>query len=281
MLNGWKCSRMKLLILGLVIFLAPLSAQTLTYANTSNSAITPDIVVGDSWTLTIANAARNASVVLQFTKNGGTVQYYQVGTTDAVYGNFYDTQPVTSGSLGTYTNVWLVNGVQLGTNYNYEVIDAPTALTVNSVSVASPSCPSFTYGPNGFFISIKFQITGASGTLVLPNYDLLLEPYEYYTLYNQDGSTKGVGSGDIGASGTLWSPPSAQYASNSATYYDIPLGLCATYTYGSWLWANQSTYIFIGSSRYSVRPNQQWTSTGTGSNTGSVSSSYGDISLSR
>jgi hypothetical protein len=76
---------------------------SLTWGNTSNSAITPDMVVEDYWTLSISGAAPSAPIVLALTKNGGALQYYTLAYTDG-NGNYSRSEQVFNDSVGTYTN---------------------------------------------------------------------------------------------------------------------------------------------------------------------------------
>ena len=113
MLKGWKSNQIRRLLFGAFISLVPLSAQTLTFVAT-NPAISPSMVLDDSWTLTINGAAANASIVLQYTQDGGSTQYFTLASTDNT-GHYSGTQEVGNPvSIGLWTNVWLVGGTQLG-----------------------------------------------------------------------------------------------------------------------------------------------------------------------
>jgi len=278
MLNEWNRSRMKLLILGLVIVLAPLSAQTLTWGNVSDPTITPNFVVGDSWTLTISGAAANASIVLQFTKNGSSVQYYTVGTTDSS-GNYTSTQLVTNGSWGTYTNVWLVNGVQLGQQYNYEVIYEPGALSVYSSGVANPNC-AYLGGDYGVLAAITYSITNSGGNLVSEqDGNIPMLPYYSFIYYNFAGQVTGSGQANVGGHGAPWSSNEYANTSNGRFLY-IPIGYCDTSSYPDFLGESENLTIIIGNTYYPVR-SQTWSMYSNTIDHGTISNSVGDVTVSQ
>lgn len=270
MLNGRKRNWLvKWLFLGAVTALA-LSAQTLSFVNYTDPAISPNIVVDDYWELHITGAAAGAEIKLAYTLNGGSIGYFTEGYADA-NGNFQDLQEVTSASLGYWTNVWYVNTVQVGPEFDYEVIDKPTGLLVLSSAVASPSC-----NEDGILISVHLQITGASGSVVLPNSNVSLEPYESDTFYSPSGTITSAYSGDVGPNS--WSQ-SSKYADSNAEFYDVPVGTCVPSPYGftGYRFGQQDLDIVIGNDSYPVRPTQYWYGTATGYNTGSVYNSNGDV----
>lgn len=89
---------------------------TLTWGNTSNSAITPSFVVDDYWQLNISGAPAGASIVWAFIENGVGWQYYTLANTDSS-GNYSQSAQETLGSLGIYRGQWQVNGQNINSEY--------------------------------------------------------------------------------------------------------------------------------------------------------------------
>src|SRR5947207_843284 len=120
-------------LLGLGAFallsLGQLRSQTLYLANTSNSGLGRDFVINDSFSLSITGAAPNAPVTLNFTQNGVGSNGNNMGNTDA-NGAFSLTGVEGSANIGTWTETWFVNGVQVGDEQDFIVMDRPTGLTV-------------------------------------------------------------------------------------------------------------------------------------------------------
>jgi hypothetical protein len=126
--------------------------------------------------------------------------------------------------------------------------------------------------------SIKYQITGADGSE--SGTASLFEPQE---------SINGGAAGDIGcdagncsAAGTnwQWSPPSATFASQSGTFYDVPFSLCSTGAFTSNNYVTQAISIKIGNNSYSVR-SQTWSASSSSAGHGTLSNSLGDVSYSQ
>jgi hypothetical protein len=74
---------MRLVLVTMGLLIAPVIAQTITLANTSNGALGMDFVVGDAFATTITAAAPNQTVSVASTQNGQTLPLFNVGTTDA------------------------------------------------------------------------------------------------------------------------------------------------------------------------------------------------------
>lgn len=191
-------------------------------------------------------------------------------------------------SLGTWTNVWLVGGVQVGIEYTYEVIDKPTGLTVQSAGLANPNC-----SLDGVWIDVIYKITGASGQITMFNTNLLFEPWEDVTFYNTNNQViPPLKSNAVGGSGTAWSPPSAQYAptdgSGHAFFHDIPVGTCPAFTYSNWDFGKQVLSMKVVSAgsgsagtQYLSLLTQFWIASSSGPGAGSIHNNIGTVSVTR
>lgn len=137
----------------------PLSAQSLSWGNTTDYAITPNFVSGDYWTLQITGATPNAAIVLQYTFNGGPTEYYTLASTDSS-GNYNTSEQETNSNLGQWTAIWLVGAVQLGPEYDFEVIRLPDKIAVVTQGPYAPCGGSEPYGLIG---TVDFTLQDADG----------------------------------------------------------------------------------------------------------------------
>jgi hypothetical protein len=255
-----------------------LSAQSITVTDTNNSAISPSAVVGDSLQATITGAAASSLVVLTYKQNGGSQQVFNAGYTDGT-GYFQETDVVASWKIGTWYEQWSVGGTNVGANFNLEVFDKPTSLTVSSAVASSPdSCGYAYYGETGYpfgpSASVKYQINGSTGNETVPNTGLgvTLLPTETGTDYNPAGTIIGTwGPNNIGTDDPTfpWTPPSATNASSTGTFYDDPISTCATGVFSSFKTQTQKIYIKIGNFSYPVRTNT-WYASSLGSGHGTL-----------
>jgi hypothetical protein len=220
----------------------------LSWGNSSNSAITPNIVVDDYWTLNISGAPPSVSVVLALTKNGGSLQYTTVGNTDGS-GNYYQTAQVTNGSLGTYTNQWYAGGIAAGSEYDYEVIRRPSQLSV--VLASGSNCVGgYPYGVLG---SIDYDIEDSGGNLVTSN-SVILYPYFNWN----SGGTQPVSSASGGAN-------------SYGVFTYSPLYYCSTAAYGATAIGSEILYAKIGvSSVYETVRSQSWTASSSAPDSGAL-----------
>ena len=148
----------------------PLSAQTFSWGNSTDTSITPNFVAGDYWALNLSGAAAYAEIKLGYILNGGSVQYYTQGYADAS-GNYTANAQETTASLGSWQVTWYVNNVSVG-YYTFEVIRLPSQLGV--VSSSPSDCPgAYPYGVEG---SIDYDIEDSGGNLVTSN-NITLFPY--------------------------------------------------------------------------------------------------------
>lgn len=180
-------------------------AVTLTWGNTTNSSITPNFVVGDYWTLSISGAPPSASIVLGFSENGGSLQYYTLASTTAS-GTYYQAAQVTVGSVATFTNQWYVGGVAAGQQYDYEVIRLPDHLSKDSATVLG-GCPGSDYGILGH---MDWIIEDSGNVAVTSQNNIGLYPWVSY---------------NYGAEAQL---PSALYGASPTfgDFVDSPIGYC-------------------------------------------------------
>ena len=168
-----------------------------------------------------------------------------------------------------------------------DLFDKPSRLSVVSANASSPdNCGSsfipaggtsnstLTFGPSA---SIKYQITGADGSE--SGTASLFEPQE---------SINGGAAGDIGCTSNCsaartnwqWTPPSATFASQSGTFYDVPFSVCSDGAFTANNYETQAISIKIGNNSYSVR-SQTWSAASSSSGQGSLSNSLGDVSYSQ
>jgi hypothetical protein len=231
------------LFLGVVIFLAPLSGQSLSWENSTDVAITPQMVVGDYWTLTISGAAANAAIVLQYTENGGSTQYFTLADTTDGSGNYSGSAQVSNASLATWTNTWYVGGVQLGPTYDYAVIRLPSQLGV-AITSHSDCAGSYPYGVVG---SIDYDIEDSGGNLVASS-NIILYPYFAWN----GGGAVAVASASTGAN-------------SYGVFTYSPIFLCSTATFSSMLYGSEILYVKIGSSTiYDQVRSQSWYASSSG-----------------
>lgn len=273
-----------LALVGLAIVSIPGWAQTFSSVNSSNSALGGNLVVGDLKTTTITGATPNAAVTVQAFQNGNDLGTFTPtpGTTDQ-NGNFSVSGHATEGSVGNRTDIWSVGGTQIATNM-YIIFDKPTSLSVVSVNASNPNtCGSsfiptggisyrtLTFGPSA---SIQYQITGADGSV--SGAASLFEPQESIN----GGAVGDIGcdSGNCSAAGTnwQWSPPSAKFASQSGTFYDVPFSLCGNEAFTANNYETQAISIKIGNNSYQVR-SQTWSAASQSSGHGTLSNSSGDV----
>jgi hypothetical protein len=270
-----------LALVGLTIVSIPGWAQTFASVNASNSALGGNLVVGDVKLTTITGAAPNASVTVQAYRNGNYLGTGNPGTTNT-NGNFSDTGTATEGSEGNRTDIWSVGGTQIATNM-YIIFDKPTSLSVVSVDASSPdtcgssyippggiSYSTLTYGPSA---SIEYQISGADGPESAAA--SLFEPQE--SINGGTAGDIGCDSGSCPGTNWQWSPPSANFASQNATFYDVPFAFCTNYAFTANDYETQAISIKIGNTSYPVRT-QTMSASGSSPGHGTLGSSAGDVS---
>jgi hypothetical protein len=172
---------LRILLFG-VVLAVNLSGQSLTWGNTSNVAITPQLVVGDYWTLNITGAAPSAAVVLQYTENGGPVSYFTLGYTNGS-GNYFESEQETNASVGVWTANWFVGGTQLGSEYDFEVARWPDHLEAVASTIGGSTCPEpLTYG---VIASFDFQSKDSTGAdVVTHNAQVQMHLIEYWEGYS-------------------------------------------------------------------------------------------------
>jgi len=251
-----------------------LFAQTVALNNTSNSVLSPDFVVGDSFTVNISGAAANATVSVVSYQNGvsntGGVPF-SVGTTNSS-GDWSTFGSMSASNTGNWQETWYVNGTQLGSEIDFVIADKPTALTVISDPTVAPAgalavCGSSYYG---ILIDNKYQITGANGNV--STLGLLMTPYESGTFPDGTAYSQNIGP----ASGYS---NSSQYAASDGTFHDVPVGECRTSQNFIGDHVSQTISINVGSKQYQVR-SQTFTINGVTLNHGSISNAS-DIVVSR
>ena len=223
---------------------------SLSWGNSSDSAITPNMVALDYWTITISGAPASAPIVLTSTYDGGTPYNYTLGYT-TVSGTYSQTAQVTSSSVGTYTNSWAVGGIAAGPpQYDYEIIFTPTALSVYAMGTATPNCGSTpTAGPYGVVGSVTYQIkTIDDGNVTEQNGNIPMEPYFDF----------GDGKYTVGRGSTTYWPSSFYANTSNGRFLYIPIGICGTGTFAPYEFTDETLYIGIGSVYYTVR-SQSWT----------------------
>jgi hypothetical protein len=253
-----------------------LMAATATFTNTSNAALGDDFVLGDNYKLTITGAAHNAAVVVDGTINGNGLSPDDVGNTDAngdftLTGNWNS-----SGYIGEWTEQWKVGGVNVGSTFDFDVIDAPTGLTLGPVVI--PAVPTACFGLNyGIDIDIQYQITGASGQI---HTTIDMYPWETGEAYGVGGVDLGPFNGPIGP--VVEYSDSTQYASVLGVFHDVPVGACFAATF-SGAGAQQNLQIKVGNLSYPINGNvrsQRFQIASTGQFHGSITNNS-DISKSQ
>jgi hypothetical protein len=172
---------LKPILLVLPFCALPLAAQTLSLLNTSNAALDDpdfgaDFVVNDTFKVQITGAAANSPVTLTEYENGVLIaQGWNAGQTD-INGDFALPGTETGSYIGTYMEMWYVNGTQVGNTLEFEVISRPGSLSVASAAVASPNC---SYPQNvGLDADIKYNILGIDNGGVNIQTSVLMEPWE-------------------------------------------------------------------------------------------------------
>jgi len=220
---------------------------TLTWGNTTNSAITPDLLVGDSWTLSISGAPASAAIVWAFILNPpGSWQYYTLASTDSS-GNYTTSAAETSGSIGTYRGQWQVGGQNVSNEYDFEVVRRPNYLDVNNPTASNCPNPSYPYGVAG---SIPYRVWDANDYLVVSS-DIVMYPY-----FNWN-------------SGGLQQVTSALGGLSSGTFTYSPLYDCQAAAFGADAFGSEILEIRIGASGvYETVRSQSWTAWGYAPNSG-------------
>lgn len=100
-------------------------------ASRSGSVLLP----GDTWTVSIAGAAKNAAVVATGGVNGASAVLVN-GVTDA-NGNFIAAGQIGAGDVGTWAESWSVGGTVIGTLAFSVIANPATAAAASSTSTAS------------------------------------------------------------------------------------------------------------------------------------------------
>jgi hypothetical protein len=237
-------------------------AATLTWGNSSNTVITPNIVVGDYWALSISGAAPSASIDLHLTENGGSMQVYHLANAGS-NGQYNQSAQVTSASVGTYTNQWYVGGVPVGLEYDYEVIYKPEALSLVSTPYVEANCTPSQGGTYGILGGVVWKFQDSAGNPVTSS-NIVLYPYATYN----NGPLQQVTS----------SPNGAEQSTGIFDFY--PIGHCASGPYSGAQEANL-IYAKIGvSTIYDLVRNQTWTASSNAPNTGILFNSI-DVSISQ
>jgi hypothetical protein len=258
----------------------PIAAQTLSLNNTANAALDDpntgaDFVVLDTFSVQISGAATMSPVTVTEYKDGILVaQGYSNGWQTDINGDF--TLPGTEygSDIGEYTQMWYVNGIQVGNTLDFEVIPRPGSLSVSSATVASPNC---SYPQNvGVLADVRYNILGIENGGVNIQTSVLMEPYEDGEAYGNNGVDIGSYSSDIGPKSGY--SDSSQYAAVDGTFHDVPLGGCFGFPFGNGAGATQDISIYIGNNNYDVRPNQRWYFSGSSQGHGSVTNDN-DVSV--
>jgi len=149
-LGKGKSMNTKLLLLGLVLPLVSLSAQsvTLTNATRGNGGY---FEIGDSLQLNITGGLHLAAVTYTQVMNGVPSGPFSAGSTDSSGSYQLGPVTVTSGSLGTWSETWYVGGVQATPTLSFKVLGDPTTTITNN-----------TRGGSILYVgdSFTFQLTG-------------------------------------------------------------------------------------------------------------------------
>jgi hypothetical protein len=261
-----------LLMLGIAAAaVAQLGAQvTVTYTDNSNTGISPNMVLGDSFTVSVSAGLALANSSVTSVSNG---QNWSLGQTDAM-GNWAASGTATN--VGNWTVTYSVGGVAASLT-SFQVIDKPTGLTATSIVLASPNC---NLSQAGDLADITYQITGASGNISTLVTMTQTENGTYAPTY-YNGVQIAAGSSVSNLSTCAGSPwTCSTTASSSGTFHDVPLGACytnaPTFTQSG---TTQTIYIKIGAVSYMVRSNT-WNFSGAGVGHGNVTNNN-DINLSR
>lgn len=246
---------------------ATASGTTAVYQNTANAAISPNMVVGDTFTVTVTGAA-NATVTSDTpAQNGAPPGHFILGTTDSS-GTWQATGHAVN--IGQWRVTYSVANVAAPQNM-FEVIDKPTGLTVTSVNLSSVQCAS---GRSGALGNIRYQITGANGNLISTL--VPLTPFESGTIAAvfingvQVTNPQSYASNVCGPSNFV---PDCQNpnAASDGTFNDDPIGTCIPSSTFTQTGTTQNFSINIGNASYPVH-SHTWTFTGTsfGHGTGST-----------
>lgn len=258
---------MKSIYICAVLVCWPAIAQTLTLANTANSALGMDFVSGDTFGLTITGAAAKSAVTVTATRDGvsTTPTPWYAGSTDES-GNFSLTGTETDDYVAEYTQQWYVGGQPIGSLLDFEVIFKPSSLGVGTVDVATlPSnCP----GTYGIMVDIKYQLKNVNGQVVATQTGIPMTPYEDVGSYH----------GNIGPVSGY--PTSGEYAADDGTFHDVPVGLCANFAFSNSLTSAQVISVYIGNNLYQVRGSTRFTVSGPSAGHGSITNGS-DVSKSR
>jgi hypothetical protein len=226
---------------------------------------------GDTFQLQIAGATPGGAVTAQSSLNGNTLPVISPGNVKTD-GTFTLTGTESNSDLGDWTETWLVNGVQIGVELEFEVIDKPTSLDVNSVSVAALSTAACGTATFGIDIDITYQVISNSGQY---STGVLLLPYEDITNNYVNGVHVYNSHNDIGPVSQY--SDSTEYTDTDGVFHDVPVGACGSIALTAT--ATQAISIYIGDNNYPVRTNS-WTFTGPSAGHGSASNGV-DISTSR
>lgn len=240
--------RAALFVIGLQAF-----GQSISLVNTSNNGLNDpvygaDFVAGDNFVLTINGAAPLSAVTV--IENGGSPTY--MGQTD-VNGHWSVSGTETSAYIGYYEQAWYINGVQVGPDLVFDVIDVPDHLTVNSLNLAAlpAGCNGGTYG---IMVDIKYNIKAQNGTNIQTG--IPLTPYEQIWFYGNFGVYLSYTEGNIGPVSGY--PTSSASAAPDGTFHDVPVGTCANGVFQD-AGADQNIFIEIGDSYYGVRSHSLYT----------------------
>ena len=245
---------------------------SLSWGNSSNSAITPNMVALDYWTLTISGAPPNAAIKLTATYDNGSPYDYTLPSTTTGSGTYSQTSQVTLSSVGIYTNSWTVGGIPAGPpSYNYEIIFTPGALSVYSSGATSPNCGA---APNaseeyGVLADITYTITTSGGTTVSEqDGGIPITPYFDY----------GTGKILVGNGFTGYWPSSYTANTSNGRFVYVPLGVCQSGAYLPYEWTSDTIYVKIGNLYYEVR-SQTWTASSSSGYHGEEQNSVGDVTV--
>jgi hypothetical protein len=266
-------STMTYMVIGFMLSLMPLMGQTVSITNTSNSGITPDFIVGDAFTITIAGAAANSAVTVVSYQNGVSNTNgvpFNVGTTNGS-GGFTLGGTQTSGLAGTWVEYWYVGGTQVGV-LNFDIIDYPTNLALVSATAVAPAGPiaGCTSPYYGLFIDIKYQIRGANGNI--PILTVIAAAYETGTFPDLSSFSNYIGP-------VTGYSQSSRNAASDGTFHDVPVGGCQLSSPLATATLTQTINLIIGTASIQVRQNT-FSISGLTLNHGSVSNGS-DISVSR
>lgn len=257
--------------LGMLILTVNATATTAVYQNTANGAISPDMVIGDTFQITVTGAPNSTVTSDHPAENGDPAGHFVLGTTNA---NGIWQATGTATSVGEWTVTYSVAGVAAQAN-EFEVADKPTNITFISVGLAtepSVDLPNCTSNYLGVFGDIKYQIKGARGPVVT---GLLMIPYESDKY--PDGGSRETDIGPVAGY-----PTSSKYAADDGSFHDVPFGACAGPTaapFSNEPMGTQTVFIFIGNNAYQVRANT-WVISSTGPGHGRITNNN-DVTLSR